>query len=96
MSEKKITPLHYETLIRIFEVYGFAIKRRKGDHIIMTKANVKRVRLFWSMGLSASFQAVTGYHGIMESNGMEDTTMGRRYAVIRRSQPSAKCPEGAT
>ena len=42
MSEKKITPLHYETLIRIFEVYGFAIKRRKGDHIIMTKANVKR------------------------------------------------------
>ena len=42
MSEKKITPLHYETLIRIFEVDGFAIKRRKGDHIIMTKANVKR------------------------------------------------------
>ena len=42
MHEQKITPLHYETLIRLFELDGFAIKRKKGDHIIMTKAGIKR------------------------------------------------------
>ncbi|MBA2124551.1 hypothetical protein B9J78_06445 [bacterium Unc6] len=42
MSERKIVPLHYETLIRIFELDGFVIKRKKGDHIIMTKAGIKR------------------------------------------------------
>lgn len=42
MSEKKITPIHYETLIKIFKLDGFVIKRKKGDHIIMTKAGIKR------------------------------------------------------
>jgi predicted RNA binding protein YcfA (HicA-like mRNA interferase family) len=28
--------------MKIFELAGFAIKRRKGDHIIMTKPGVKR------------------------------------------------------
>lgn len=42
MGERKIVPLHYETLIRIFELDGFIIKRKKGDHIIMTKAEIKR------------------------------------------------------
>jgi len=42
MPEQKITPTHYETLINIFELDGFAVKRKKGDHIIMTKAGVKR------------------------------------------------------
>jgi len=42
MSEKKITPIHYETLIKIFPSEGFAIQRRKGDHIIITKPGVKR------------------------------------------------------
>jgi len=41
MSEKKITPLHYEDLIKIFELEGFVVKRKKGDHIIMTKADIK-------------------------------------------------------
>jgi len=42
MQERKITPVHYETLIKIFELDGFAVKRKKGDHIIMTKPGVKR------------------------------------------------------
>lgn len=42
MQERKITPIHYETLIKIFQLEGFAVKRKKGDHIIMTKAGIKR------------------------------------------------------
>lgn len=39
---RKITPIHYETLIRIFELDGFVVQRKKGDHMIMTKAGIKR------------------------------------------------------
>ena len=42
MHEHKITPLHYEILIKLFELDGFTVKRKKGDHIIMTKAGIKR------------------------------------------------------
>ena len=42
MSESKITPIHYKTLIKIFELDGFVVKRQKGDHVIMTKGGVKR------------------------------------------------------
>lgn len=42
MSNGKITPIHYEKLIKIFELDGFIIKRKKGDHIIMTKPGIKR------------------------------------------------------
>lgn len=42
MAEKKITPIHYETLIRVFELDGFRVQRTKGDHIIMTKGGIKR------------------------------------------------------
>ena len=42
MFERKITPVHYETLIKIFELDGFVVQRNKGDHIIMTKAGIKR------------------------------------------------------
>jgi predicted RNA binding protein YcfA (HicA-like mRNA interferase family) len=42
MQEKKITPIHYQDLIRVFERAGFTIKREKGDHIVMTKPGVKR------------------------------------------------------
>jgi predicted RNA binding protein YcfA (HicA-like mRNA interferase family) len=42
MAEKKITPIHYEVLIKIFELDGFIISRKKGDHIIMTKLGIKR------------------------------------------------------
>jgi predicted RNA binding protein YcfA (HicA-like mRNA interferase family) len=42
MSPKKVTPIHFQVLIRIFELEGFVVKRKKGDHIIMTKPGVKR------------------------------------------------------
>jgi hypothetical protein len=34
MAERRITPVHYEVLIKIFELDGFSIGRKKGDHII--------------------------------------------------------------
>jgi predicted RNA binding protein YcfA (HicA-like mRNA interferase family) len=42
LHEKKIVPIHYGKLIKIFELEGFTIQRKKGDHVIMTKAGVKR------------------------------------------------------
>lgn len=42
MQERKIIPIHYEILIKIFEFDGFVIQRKKGDHIIMTKVGIKR------------------------------------------------------
>ena len=41
MYERKITPIHYETLIKIFELDGFVVQRKKGDHIIMIKSGTK-------------------------------------------------------
>jgi predicted RNA binding protein YcfA (HicA-like mRNA interferase family) len=38
----KLTPLHYETLIKLFERDGFRIARKQGDHIMMTKPGVRR------------------------------------------------------
>jgi len=38
----KLTPIHYQTLIKIFELDGFTVKRKKGDHIVMTKPGIKR------------------------------------------------------
>ncbi|MGA7879154.1 MAG: type II toxin-antitoxin system HicA family toxin [Desulfoferrobacter sp.] len=42
MHTNKLVPIHYEILVKIFELDGFRIKRKKGDHIIMTKAGVTR------------------------------------------------------
>lgn len=42
MSPQKIIPIHYQTLVKVFELAGFVAKRQKGDHIIMTKPEVKR------------------------------------------------------
>jgi predicted RNA binding protein YcfA (HicA-like mRNA interferase family) len=39
---RKLTPIPYTLLIKIFEADGFSVVRRKGDHIIMTKPGVKR------------------------------------------------------
>ena len=39
---RKITPIPYILLIKIFVVDGFSVVRKKGDHIIMTKPGVKR------------------------------------------------------
>ena len=39
---RKITPIPYTLLIKIFEADGFSVVRKKGDHIIMTKPLIKR------------------------------------------------------
>jgi len=36
---RKITPIHYETLIRIFELDGFVVQRKKGR--VMQKNNMQ-------------------------------------------------------
>ena len=41
MSER-IVPIHYKELIKVFEKFGLKIIRTKGDHIIMSKAGMKR------------------------------------------------------
>jgi predicted RNA binding protein YcfA (HicA-like mRNA interferase family) len=38
----RITPVHYRTLVKIFELDGFTVQRTRGDHIVMTKPSVKR------------------------------------------------------
>ena len=35
-------PIHHEKLVKVFEYEGFTIKRKRGDHIIMTKPGVYR------------------------------------------------------
>jgi len=39
---KKIVPIPYQKLVKVFELDGFTIKRQKGDHLILTKPGVKR------------------------------------------------------
>ncbi len=39
---RRITPVHYRTLVRIFEMDGFVASRQRGDHIMMTKPGVRR------------------------------------------------------
>jgi len=38
----KLTPVHHDKLIKVFELDGFRIARQRGDHIMMTKLGVKR------------------------------------------------------
>ena len=42
LSERKISPVHYMKLVQVFERDGFVVARQKGDHLIMTKAGIKR------------------------------------------------------
>jgi len=42
VSSQRITPIHYQTLVKVFEAVGFTVKRQKGDHLIMTKPGAKR------------------------------------------------------
>lgn len=42
MSDRKITPIPYQKLVKAFELEGFMVKRQKGDHLILTKPGAKR------------------------------------------------------
>jgi predicted RNA binding protein YcfA (HicA-like mRNA interferase family) len=37
-----LRPIGYRTLAKVFELDGFAFNRQHGDHLIYTKAGVKR------------------------------------------------------
>jgi predicted RNA binding protein YcfA (HicA-like mRNA interferase family) len=41
-TKRRITPIPYSTLVKIFELEGFSVSRQKGDHLILTKPGVKR------------------------------------------------------
>ena len=42
MPTRRIIPIHYQILVKVFELDGFTFKRQKGDHLIFTKPGVKR------------------------------------------------------
>ncbi|OHA01232.1 MAG: hypothetical protein A3C11_00735 [Candidatus Sungbacteria bacterium RIFCSPHIGHO2_02_FULL_49_12] len=37
-----IAPIHYKELARVFELYGFALDRREGDHLVYIKKGIQR------------------------------------------------------
>ncbi|MDY7023871.1 MAG: type II toxin-antitoxin system HicA family toxin [Cyanobacteriota bacterium] len=41
-GKRKIIPISYKILVKVFELKGFTVKRQKGDHLILTKPEVKR------------------------------------------------------
>ena len=41
-ARRKIVPVHYRKLIRVFELDGFSVARTRGDHVAMTKPGVRR------------------------------------------------------
>ncbi len=41
-NSKKITPIRYQTLVKVFELEGFMVVRQKGDHLILTQPRVNR------------------------------------------------------
>ena len=42
VSSRKITPIPYQKLVKVFELDGFIVKRQKGDHLILSRPGVKR------------------------------------------------------
>ena len=38
----RITPVHWRSLVRVFEACGFVEERTAGSHIVMTKDGVAR------------------------------------------------------
>jgi predicted RNA binding protein YcfA (HicA-like mRNA interferase family) len=38
----KITPVSYQTLVRVFEKDGFQLQRTRGDHLVYTKPGISR------------------------------------------------------
>jgi len=38
----KITPVPYQTLVKVFEQDGFQLQRTRGDHLVYTKPGIPR------------------------------------------------------
>jgi predicted RNA binding protein YcfA (HicA-like mRNA interferase family) len=67
MPDKKITPVHYKTLIKLFELDGFTVMRTRGDYIALTKPGIKRPLIIKS---SPRKVAVTHIRTNMTTAGM--------------------------
>jgi len=42
MPARRIVPIHWKMLVKVFEHEGFEIVRQKGDHVIMVRYDSKR------------------------------------------------------
>jgi len=42
MISRKITPLPFQKVAKLFELDGWVVTRQKGDHLILTKPGMKR------------------------------------------------------
>ncbi len=42
MPPRKIVPIDYRTLVKVFELEGFQVNRQKGDHLILKRPGVRR------------------------------------------------------
>lgn len=42
MTSRKITPLPFQKVVKLFESDGWVVTRQKGDHLILTKPGMKR------------------------------------------------------
>ena len=38
----KITAIHYQKLLRVFQKLGFVLQREKGDHLVLIKKGIPR------------------------------------------------------
>jgi len=42
VAGRRITPIEYRKLVKVFELEGFQVVRQKGDHLIMAKPGIER------------------------------------------------------
>lgn len=42
MTSRKITPLPFQKVVKLFELDGWVVTRQKGDPLILTKPRMKR------------------------------------------------------
>jgi predicted RNA binding protein YcfA (HicA-like mRNA interferase family) len=42
VESRKITPISFQTLVKVFEAEGFTVSRHRGDHLILSKPGVIR------------------------------------------------------
>lgn len=53
---KRITPIGYKKLIRLFKKFGFKFSRYHGDHVVMSKQGALRPVVFQALKDVPAFQ----------------------------------------
>jgi len=76
----KITPIRWEKLVKIFELDGFIVAHRKGDHISMTKPGIRRPVV---IKCSAKEVPVTHIRTNMTTAGM---TRERYFELLKKAK----------